>query len=104
MLVLLCALFTANAATDGAIFNGELFQNLYVILNGKEYALNDYVDFTEETTDEYGNPITHYSYNLPDGNSIDAYAAEEYTAFAVDADTADRVEIRAEDSSEPASP
>ena len=104
VLVLLCALFTANAATDGALFDGTLFQDLRVRMNGKEYELNDYLNLAEETTDKYGNPITHYSYALPDGNSIDAYAGEEYTPFAVDADTADRVEIFGENSSEPAAP
>lgn len=100
VLVLLCALFTANAATDGALFNGNLFQNLRVILNGKEYELNDYVASIEGTTDEYGNPITHYSYDLPGGKSIDAYAAEGYTAFAVSADDAGSVQIMG-DSTEP---
>lgn len=100
VLVLLCALFTANAATDGALFNGNLFQNLRVILNGKEYELNDCVSSIEGTTDEHGNPITHYSYDLPDGKSIDAYAAEGYTAFAMDASDAGSVQIVG-DSTEP---
>lgn len=97
LLVLLCALFTANAATDGALFRGELFQSLRVILNGKEYRLDDYVSLTEEMTDKDGNAVVHYSYALPDGKSIDAYAAENYTAFSADADDLDSMQIVAGD-------
>ena len=93
VLILACALFTANAATDGALFDGTLFQNLRVYLNGEEYEMNEYLNLVEDTTDKDGNPVVHYSYELPDGKSVDAYAAEEYTAFAVDADDADSIRI-----------
>lgn len=95
--ILLCALFTANAATDGALFDGTMFQNLKIRLNGKEYDMNDYLDLAESTTDKDGNPVVHYSYNLPDDKKIDAYAAEDYTAFAVDADDAESVQIFSEE-------
>ncbi|MBQ7541980.1 MAG: hypothetical protein IJT44_06790 [Clostridia bacterium] len=91
VLVLLCALFTANAAADGAIFNGKLFQDLHIFLNGEEFTYE--LTGAERTTDQDGNPVDHYSIALPDGKSIDAYAAEEYTAFAVDADDADSIQI-----------
>ena len=91
--ILLCALFTANAATDGALFNGTLFQDLRVILDGKEYRLNDYLSSKETITYEDGYALEHYSYDLPDGMSIDAFAGEEYTAFAVDANDADSIQI-----------
>lgn len=93
VIVLLCALFTANAATDGALFNGELFQNLKVFLNGREYQLDDYVSLKEEITDQDGNAVVHYAYDLPEGKSIDAYAGEGYTAFSVDADDVESVQI-----------
>ena len=91
VLILLCALFTANAATDGAIFNGNLFQNLRIFLNGEEYTFE--LSDAERTTDKDGNPVDHYSIELPDGKSIDAYAAEEYTAFSLDAQDVDTVRI-----------
>lgn len=89
--VLLCAAFTANAATNGALFDGTLFQNLHIFLNGKEYTYT--LSAPERSTDKDGNPVDHYSIDLPDGKTIDAYAAEEYTAFSVDADDVQSIQI-----------
>ena len=81
------------SATDGAVFNGELIHGLIVRINNKEMRLEDVSYTVEDTTDKDGNPVVHYSFDLQDGKSIDAYAAEEYTAFAVDAQDAESVQI-----------
>lgn len=94
--ILACALFTVNAATDGAVFNGELIHGLIVRINGKETRLENYAVKVENTTDADGNPVVRYSYDLQDGKSIDVYAAEDYTAFAVDAQDAESVHIYGE--------
>ena len=91
--ILACALFTVNAATDGAVFNGELIHGLIVRINNKEMRLEDYAYTVEDTTDKDGNPVVHYSFDLPEGKSIDAYAAEEYTAFGIDAQDAESVQM-----------
>jgi hypothetical protein len=98
--ILLCALFTANAATDGAIFNGELFEGLIVRFNGKETRLNDYEYTVELTTDANGEEVVRYSFDLPDDKRIDAYVAEEYTAFSMDADDVESVQIYNESTTE----
>lgn len=95
-LILLCALFTANAATDGAIFNGELIRGLIVRINGKDTLLEDYLITIEETTDENGDPVVKHSYDLPDDKKIEVYAAENYTAFAMEASNADSDQIMRE--------
>ena len=92
-IILVCALFTVNAATDGAVFNGELIHGLIVRINNKEMRLEDCAYTVEDTTDKDGNPVVHYSFDLPDGKSVDAYAAEEYTAFGMDAQDAESVQI-----------
>ena len=95
-IIVASALFTVNAATDGAVFNGELIHGLIVRINGKESRLEDYAYTVEDTTDADGNPVVRYSYDLQDGKSIDVYAAEDYTAFAVDAQDAESVRIYGE--------
>lgn len=95
-IILASALFTVNAATDGAVFNGELIHGLIVRINGKETRLEDYAVKVENTTDADGNPVIRYSYDLQDGKSVDVYAAEDYTAFAVDAQDAETVHIYGE--------
>lgn len=92
-LILVCALFTVNAATDGALFNGTIIHDLKVKLNGQEYNMDDYLSLTEDTTDKDGNPVVKYSYDLPDGKKIEAYAAESYTAFSMDAEDVNSIEI-----------
>jgi phage-related protein len=101
-IILVCALFTVNAATDGAVFNGELIHGLIVRINNKEMRLEDCAYTVEDTTDKDGNPVVHYSFDLPDGKSVDAYAAEEYTAFGMDAQGAESVQIFGEAQTDPA--
>ena len=104
VLVLLCALFTANAATDGALFDGRLLQGLRLVFDGKEFYLNDYEVDVYTTTDQNGETVVRHEYALPNGAQVRADVAEEYTAFSMDADTADQVEISGEETSDPAAP
>ena len=93
VLVLLCALFTANAATDGALFDGRLLHGLRLVIDGKELILNDYEVDVYTTTDQDGETVMRHEYALPNGAEIRADVAEEYTAFAMDADDADSMVI-----------
>ena len=104
VLILLCALFTANAATDGALFDGRLLHGLRLVMDGKEFYLNDYEVDVYTTTDQDGETVVRHEYALPNGAEVRADVAEDYTAFAVDADTAERVEIVGENNREPALP
>ena len=104
VLILLCVLFTANAATDGALFDGRLLHGLRLVFDGKEFDLNDYEVDVYTTTDQNGETVVRHEYALPNGAEVRADVAEEYTAFSLDAETADRVEIRGEDTGEQPSP
>ncbi len=75
-LILLCALFTANAATDGSIFSGEMLHGLIVRFNGKETRLDDYEVMVELTTDEQGEEVVKHSYGLPDNKKVEVYSAK----------------------------
>ena len=97
VLVLLCALFTANAATDGALFDGRLLHGLRLVIDGKEFILNDYEVDVYTTTDQDGETVVRHEYALPNGAEIRADVAEEYTAFAVDADDVDSIRIMGDD-------
>lgn len=100
--ILLCALFTANAATDGALFDGSVLQNLRIIFNGQE------VEFSEEQIDVYtvtnenGETVVRHEYALPNGNKVYADTAEDHTAFAMDADDVGSVQIVGADEDGPA--
>ena len=91
--VLLCAAFTANAATDGALFDGRLLHGLRLVIDGKEFLLNDYEVDVYTTTDQDGETVVRHEYALPNGAEIRADVAEEYTAFAMDADDVDSMVI-----------
>ena len=93
VLVLLCALFTANAATDGALFDGRLLQGLRVWINGEDYNLSDYQVDVYTRLDENGDNVVRHDYALPNDIEIHADVAEDYTAFSVDGD-ADSIRIQ----------
>ena len=62
--VLLCGSLTANAATDGALFEG-----ISLIMNGEEINLKDYVFNYDSYVDEDGAEVEEYQFDLDgDGN------------------------------------
>ena len=78
---LLCGAFTANAATDGALFEG-----IGLIINGQEVDLGDYIINHKFYVDENGNKVDEYvkvdlndhivghkSHVYGDGNNVEKY-------------------------------
>ena len=78
---LLCGAFTANAATDGALFEG-----ISLIINGEKVDLGDYIVNHKFYVDENGNKIDEYvkvdlndhvadhkSYVDGNGNNVEEY-------------------------------
>lgn len=101
--LLLCAAFTANAATDGALFDGRLQNGLRLIVDGKEFNLSDYQIDVHTVSDENGNTVVRHEYALPNGAEIHADVAEDYTAFCVNDDGLDedgKLRIEASSSTE----
>ena len=94
--VLLGAAFTANAATDGALFDGRLLHGLRLVMDGKEFALSDYQVAVHTVTDENGETVVQHDYALPNGAEIHASVAENYTSFSVDSsDSYDSIRVEA---------
>lgn len=62
--VLICGGITANAATDGA-----LFENVKLFINGEEVAADDFVDYNAYTDDE-GNDVEEYIVSIPDESDV----------------------------------
>lgn len=94
--VLLGAAFTANAATDGALFDGRLLHGLRLVMDGKEFVLSDYQVAVHTVTDENGETVVQHDYALPNGAEIHASVAENHTSFSIDSsDFDDSVRIEA---------
>lgn len=92
-IVLLSVVFTANAATNGAVFDGRLLHGLRLVFDGKEFSLDDYQVDVYTFTDKDGNTVVRHEYAAPNGVEIFADVAEDYTAFSLDGDI-DNNEIR----------
>ncbi|MDE6156465.1 MAG: hypothetical protein K2F67_08520, partial [Eubacterium sp.] len=60
---LLCGTLTANAATDGALFEG-----INLIVNGENVNLKDYIKNYNSYVDENGNDVSEYEFELPEDN------------------------------------
>lgn len=99
--LLLCAAFTANAATDGALFDGRLLDALRVRIGGQEYALSEHQINVYTTTDENGDTVVRHEYALPNDVTVYADTAEAYTAFSLEGDAGSEVRIVSPDVTEP---
>ena len=91
--LLLGAVFTANAATDGAVFDGRLLHGLRLYFDGQEFSLDEHEVNVYTTVDENGDAVVVHEYSLPNDVTVRAQVAEDYTSFAVDADDAGEVRI-----------
>lgn len=60
---LLCGALTANASTDGALFEG-----IQLIVNGEDVDLKDYIKYHNSYVDENGNTVSEYEFEMPDDN------------------------------------
>lgn len=75
IIALMCGALTANAATDGAFFDG-----VKLILNGEEVNISDYLKEHKSYTKEDGEVVNEYTFDVPEGEgsiSIEAGAEVE---------------------------
>lgn len=61
LMALLCGSLTANAATDGALYEG-----LQLIINGEDVDLKDYIKNYKSYTRDDGTQVAEYEFELPD--------------------------------------
>ena len=60
---LLCGTLTANASTDGALFEG-----IQLIVNGEDVNIVDYIKNYNTYVQEDGAVVSEYEFEMPDGN------------------------------------
>lgn len=63
IIALMCGVLTANAATDGAIFDG-----VRLIINGEEVNFSDYLKVHRSYIKDDGEVVDEYSFVLPEGS------------------------------------
>lgn len=63
IIALMCGALTANAATDGAFFDG-----VRLIINGKEVDESEYLKVRKSYTNEDGEVVDEYTFALPEGD------------------------------------
>lgn len=61
IIALSCGTLTANAATDGALFEG-----IQLMVDGKDVDLADYIKNHKSYTDEDGNEVEEFEFEVPD--------------------------------------
>ncbi|MCM1285083.1 MAG: hypothetical protein NC213_04680 [Acetobacter sp.] len=61
MSVLMCGALTANAATDGALFEG-----VKLVINGEEANISDYLKNHNSYKNDDGDVVDQYTFDLPD--------------------------------------
>lgn len=84
---LLCGTLTANAATDGALFDG-----IQLIVNGENVNLMDYLKEHKSYVDNDGNQIAEYKFEVPDENGESSIEiAEDYVLDGKDANNIEDV-------------
>lgn len=72
---LLCGTLTANAATDGALFEG-----IHLIINGEDVDLKDYItDYKAYKTDN-GTEVEEFQFEVPDDGSGSISISDESTS------------------------
>lgn len=62
IIALMCGALTANAATDGALFDG-----VKLIMNGEEVKISDYLKEHRSYTADDGTVVDEYKFDLPEG-------------------------------------
>lgn len=60
---LLCGTLTANASTDGALFEG-----IQLIVNGEDVDIVDYIKNYNTYVQEDGAVVSEYEFEMPDGS------------------------------------
>lgn len=69
---LLCGTLTANAATDGALFEG-----IQLIVNGENVNLGDYIKNHKTYVREDGATVSEYEFEFPDENGSASVIVDE---------------------------
>ena len=64
LMALLCGTLTANAATDGALFEG-----INLIVNGEDVNIVDYIKSHDKYVTDDGTIVETYEFEFDDGNS-----------------------------------
>lgn len=76
--VLMCGALTANAATDGALFEG-----VKLVINGEEASVSDYLKTHNSYTTDDGMVVDEYTFDLPDNaGSISVETVEDISQSA----------------------
>ncbi len=71
LMALLCGTLTANAATDGALYEG-----VKLIINGEDVNLGDYIKNYKTYTRDDGTEVAEYEFELPDENGSASITVE----------------------------
>lgn len=79
---LLCGALTANASTDGALFEG-----INLIVNGEDVNLKDYIKNYNSYVDENGNTVSEYKFELPDNGEASIVIDEDIGDITASYDT-----------------
>lgn len=76
---LLCGTLTANAATDGALFEG-----INLIVNGEDVDLKDYIKNYKSYVDEDGNTVSEFEIEVPDESGEASITVHEKFVSEID--------------------
>lgn len=93
IIALMCGALTANAATDGAFFDG-----VKLILNGEEVNISDYLKVHRSYTKDDGEVVDEYTFAVPEGEG--SISLEEIADSLPEGDAAITIETEAEGESE----
>lgn len=88
---LLCGTLTANAATDGALFEG-----INLIVNGENVDLKDYIKNYKSYVDEDGNTVSEYEIEVPDESGEVSILVNEDSDDAADTTDTDNDTVKYE--------
>lgn len=72
LMALLCGTLTANAATNGALFEG-----IHLIMNGEDVNIVDYLKEHKSYVGEDGEQVEEYVLDVPDENGDGAVVFEK---------------------------
>lgn len=71
LMVLFCGTLTANAATDGALYEG-----IQLIMNGEDVDLKDYLKNYKSYTREDGAEVAEYEFVVPEDDEASSIIVE----------------------------
>lgn len=93
IVALMCGALTANAATDGALFDG-----VRLIINGEEVSISDYLPVIRSYINDDGEVVDEYTFALPEGE--DSISLEEVADSVPEGNATISVETESEGETE----